>query len=115
MRITQPRIAILTTLINQSQPRSIEQIHKELDNDACDLVTVYRCLAVFEELGLVRRCFSHNGAGLYEFCQNSETQYHVVMRNTNVIRPLDGDLADELRRLMAKVQIRLENHAYTQI
>ena len=66
LRITQPRIAILEAMIAFGQPASIEQIHGELSEDSCDLVTVYRCLAVFEELGLVRRSFFHNGTSLYE-------------------------------------------------
>jgi len=50
-------VAIIEALIRREHPVSIEQLHHDLANDACDLVTVYRCLAVFEELGLVRRCF----------------------------------------------------------
>jgi Fur family ferric uptake transcriptional regulator len=45
LRITQPRIAILDALIKRSLPASIEQIHGDLAGSACDLVTVYRCLA----------------------------------------------------------------------
>ena len=66
LRITQPRIAILEALIKRSLPATIEQIHAELASASCDLVTVYRCLAAFEELGLVRRCFFHNGTSLYQ-------------------------------------------------
>lgn len=58
LRITQPRIAIINALIARSRPISIEQIHAELNSKSCDLVTVYRCLGAFEEIGLVRRSFS---------------------------------------------------------
>ena len=50
LRITQPRVAILEALIKRAQPASIEQIHNDLANSACDLVTVYRCLAAFQEV-----------------------------------------------------------------
>jgi len=45
LRITRPRIAILTVLIHHNRPSTIDQIHAELKEGSCDLVTVYRCLA----------------------------------------------------------------------
>ena len=64
MRVTKPRTAILAALINRDSPTSIEQLHQKLAKHSCDLVTVYRCLAAFETIGLVRRSFLHNGTGL---------------------------------------------------
>src|SRR2546423_7317014 len=66
LRITQPRLAILAGLSKRPQPTSIEQIHTDLGLQTCDLVTVYRCMAAFEQIGLVRRAFFHNGTALYE-------------------------------------------------
>jgi len=40
LRITQPRIAILETMLRFGQPASIEQIHGDLADSSCDLVTV---------------------------------------------------------------------------
>src|SRR5690242_16978641 len=61
LRITQPRLAILAALNKRAQPTSIEQLHLDVGADNCDLVTVYRCMAAFEDIGLVRRAFFHNG------------------------------------------------------
>ena len=44
LRITQPRIALLTSLIKRGRPTSIEQLHGELAPGSCDLVTVYLSL-----------------------------------------------------------------------
>lgn len=81
LRITQPRLAILEALIHRNSPASIEQLHHDLATDLCDLVTVYRCLAVFEELGLVRRCYFHNGTSLFEINLNDSSHYHVVCQS----------------------------------
>lgn len=89
MRITQPRVAILQALIERQGPVSIEQIHQQLDREACDLVTVYRCLAAFEQIGLVRRSFLHNGTSLYEFSFGSERQYHVVCKSCGRAERID--------------------------
>jgi len=100
LRITQPRIAILEALIQRSSPVSIEQIHNDLISDSCDLVTVYRCLAVFEELGLVRRCFFHNGASLYEINLNDSHHYHVVCRSCGKVERIDISITDSVERML---------------
>jgi Fur family ferric uptake transcriptional regulator len=100
LRITQPRIAILEALSRRDSPASIEQLHKELSADACDLVTVYRCLAVFEELGLVRRCFFHNGTSLYEMSLNLPRHHHVVCKSCGKVERLETSAADEVERLL---------------
>jgi Fur family transcriptional regulator, ferric uptake regulator len=81
MRVTQPRIAILQALINRNGPATIEQIHQDLNRRSCDLVTVYRCLAAFEEIGVVRRSYMHNGTSLYEFSLGSDRRYHIVCKS----------------------------------
>jgi Fur family ferric uptake transcriptional regulator len=108
LRITQPRIAILEALSKRDSPASIEQLHKELTNDSCDLVTVYRCLAVFEELGLVRRCFFHNGTSLYEISLNAPRHHHVVCKACGKVERLDISLADD-------VECMLRERGYDQV
>lgn len=100
LRITQPRVAILEALIRRNAPASIEQLHRDLASDACDLVTVYRCLAVFEELGLVRRCFFHNGAGLYEINLDDSHHYHIVCKSCGKVERIDASLTDTTERML---------------
>jgi Fur family transcriptional regulator, ferric uptake regulator len=115
MRITQPRIAILSALLARNQPASIEQIYADLADRSCDLVTVYRCLAVFETLGLVRRTYFHNGTGLYEIKLGGENRYHVVCKQTNAVEEIDPMLAADLRRAVLRVEESLRLHGYTEI
>lgn len=115
LRITQPRIAILEALIRRSLPASIEQIHQDLSSSACDLVTVYRCLAAFEELGLVRRCFFHNGTSLYQINLAGETTYHLVNKSDDTVEELPADLAAELREAMRAIEQKLTARGYTDV
>lgn len=115
LRITQPRIAILGVLIARGQPLSIEQIHGELRNRSCDLVTVYRCLAAFEEIGLVRRSFFHNGTSLYQLSDRKEAAYHVVSKDGSEIRSLDTETSTRLAAAIKQVEDQLKAEGYTEV
>ncbi len=115
LRITQPRIAIIKTLIANTQPISIEQIHAELKIRSCDLVTVYRCLGAFEEIGLVRRSFYHNGTSLYHIADRKDTVYHIVTKDTQDIRDLDTGTSAELAAAIKKVEEQLKADGYENI
>ncbi len=113
LRITQPRIAILQALANRAKPASIEQLHEDLAHTSCDLVTVYRCLAAFQELGLVRRCYFENGTSLYQLSLEGEPVYHVVTREGNVAEQIDPKLAAEINLVATKVEAGLKAQGYT--
>jgi Fur family ferric uptake transcriptional regulator len=115
LRITQPRISILNALIKRSEPATIEQIHLDLKDSACDLVTVYRCLAAFEELGLVRRCFFHNGTSLYQIQFSDEPVYHVVSKDGAILETVSPELASELRAVISKIEADLKSRGYSDV
>lgn len=115
LRITQPRLAILAALSQRAQPTSIEQLHEDVGADNCDLVTVYRCMAAFEEIALVRRAFFHNGTALYEINLGQPTRYHVVCKTTNQVEELDAETADELRRAIDSVEEKLRARGYAEV
>jgi Fur family ferric uptake transcriptional regulator len=115
MRITQPRIAIINALIKRAQPASIEQVHTDLADSSCDLVTVYRCLAVFEELGFVRRSFLHNGTALYEINLNGTNHYHIVCKDTQRVEEIDAETTTELRRAIKQIEDMLKNRGYNDV
>jgi len=116
LRITQPRVAILEALIKRAQPASIEQIHGDLANSSCDLVTVYRCLAAFQEVGLVRLCYFHNGTSLYQINLDAENNpYHIVSKETNEVEELDVADATELRALLGRIEESLKARGYSDV
>lgn len=93
MRVTRPRVALVEALLRQPGPVSIEQLHQLVGLAACDLVTIYRCLAAFEDLGLVRRTYLHNGTCLYEQTIDASRRYHIVCRTCGHTDPVDFSLA----------------------
>ncbi len=115
LRITQPRLAILGALSRREQPTTIEQIHEDVGAGNCDLVTVYRCMAAFEEIGLVRRAFFHNGTALYEINLGQPTRYHVVCKATNRVEELDPAVSEELRRAIETVQEGLRARGFAEV
>jgi Fur family transcriptional regulator, ferric uptake regulator len=115
LRITQPRIAILSVLIGRDQPISIEQIHAELETKSCDLVTVYRCLSAFEDIGLVRRSFFHNGTSLYILGDRKETAYHIVSKESQDIRELDSASSAQLAAAIKLVEEKLKAAGYENV
>src|SRR5689334_13345824 len=115
LRITQPRLAILAALSKCAKPASIEDLHASVGADNCDLVTVYRCMAAFEEIGLVRRAFFHNGTALYEINLGQPPRYHVVCKTTDAVEELDAETSDELRRAIEAVQEKLRARGYTDV
>jgi len=112
LRITKPRLAILAALNKRAQPTSIEQLHSDVGTQNCDLVTVYRCMAAFEDIGLVRRAFFHNGTALYEINLGQPTRYHVVCKSTNRVDEIDPATAEDLRRTIECVQDKLRARGY---
>ena len=115
LRITQPRIAIISALIARGQPTTIEQIHADLDSGSCDLVTVYRCLSAFENIGLVRRSFYHNGTSLYALSLDETHPYHVICKETNRVQEIDPATTVELRRNVQQIEEILKARGYNNV
>jgi Fur family ferric uptake transcriptional regulator len=115
LRITQPRIAILKALIQRGQPTNIEQIHGDLPQGSCDLVTVYRCMGAFEDISLVHRSFNHNGTSLYTVNLGGAHRYHVICKNTNEPQALDEATVAELRRCVQQVEDVLRTRGYEDV
>jgi Fur family ferric uptake transcriptional regulator len=78
-------------------------------------VTVYRCLAAFENLGLVRRCFFHNGTSLWQINLAGETSYHIVCKASNTMEQLDPQTSAELAVAIKKVEDVLKSRGYKDI
>jgi Fur family ferric uptake transcriptional regulator len=108
MRVTKPRVALIETLLRQEGPVSIERIHHEVGVKSCDLVTIYRCLAAFEGLGLVRRSYLHNGTCLYEQTIGNARRYHIICKACGRTDPVDYALSEGTEQ-------RLHDKGYAQI
>jgi Fur family ferric uptake transcriptional regulator len=108
MRITKPRIAIIESMMHHEGPISIERIHQDVGASVCDLVTVYRCLSAFENLGLVRRTYLHNGTCLYELTVGNPHHYHIVCKSCGKTERVDYFSVDGMERM-------LQDRGYTEV
>jgi len=108
MRITKPRVALIESLIQHKGPVSIERIHQDVGAEVCDLVTVYRCLAAFETLGLVRRSYLHNGTCLYELTLGSQHHYHIGCKSCGKTERVDYFSVEGMERM-------LQDRGYTEV
>jgi Fur family ferric uptake transcriptional regulator len=100
MRITKPRVAIIEALSRHEGPISIERIHQAMGTEVCDLVTVYRCLAAFEQLGMVRRSYLHNGTCLYELTLQTPRHYHIICKACGSTDRVDYFPVEGIERLL---------------
>ncbi len=99
-RVTQPRIAILKALIEADGPIRIEDIHRKVEAQNCDLATIYRCIAAFEKIGIVRRCFFPDGSSLFEFVVGGEHHHHIICTSCQKVETLDVCVVAGLERLV---------------
>ncbi len=91
LKVTRPRTAILDLLAAKHGPFTSEEIHAAVTRTpgiACDLVTIYRCLAKFEDLGLINRCDFGDGAVRYELRHKDHHHHHIICRSCRRVEPL---------------------------
>lgn len=115
LRVTQPRVAILAALCQAESPTSIEKLHEMVGTGECDLVTIYRCMAAFEKIGLVHRAFFHNGTALFKLSLGQPESYHVVCKSSNRVAELDAATSADLRRAIEAVQDQLRARGYQEV
>jgi Fur family ferric uptake transcriptional regulator len=99
LRVTEPRKAILQTLLNEHGPYSADEIHKRLGHSGCDVVTVYRSLQAMEEIGTLRRCDFGDGVYRYEFNHGEHHHHHIICRSCRSVETIDVCVADSLERI----------------
>ena len=98
-RVTGPRQAVLAILTHEHGPFTAEELHGRLQKGECDLVTVYRVLAAFEEINLVRRCDFGDGAYRYEFNTGAHHHHHIICRKCGSVEVLDRCVVESLELL----------------
>jgi len=103
LRATKPRLAVLEILIGSHGPFTMEELHKKVEKDDVDLVTVYRCIASFQESGIVGRCDFGDGPVRFEYRgEGSEHHHHVVCTKCRKIQSFDYCLVDGIEKILKK-------------
>jgi Fur family ferric uptake transcriptional regulator len=72
-------------------------------------------MAVFEEIGIVRRTYFHNGTALYSLRLDDAPHYHIVSKATNTVDELDPATALELNAALVAVEDKLRALGFTNV
>jgi Fur family ferric uptake transcriptional regulator len=104
LKRTKPREAILKYLVENHGPFSAKEIQEALKRKEFDAVTTYRCLASFEEVGLVRRCDFGDGTARFEIrAEDDHHHHHVICTGCRKIEKLEDCHLEELEEKVKKL------------
>ncbi|HOB98168.1 MAG TPA: Fur family transcriptional regulator [Verrucomicrobiota bacterium] len=104
-RVTRSRQVILDALVRLRCPSTPKEIAEAVGTRACDLATVYRCMTLFEEMGLVHRIDFGDGLARFEIADDDPTghqHHHLLCRQCNRIVKLDGCVLGEVESALAR-------------
>lgn len=89
-KLTKARKAILAVLEKNTLPITVAEVHAGLVKAGTDvdLVTVYRNLAMLQELGLVNVVGFHEGQMRYEVCHGRVHHHHIQCRGCGEVADL---------------------------
>lgn len=99
---TKTRQALINALIREHGPFSIEELQARMDID-CDIATIYRNIAIFEEQGLVSPCDFGDGLTRYEWSSSEhDHHHHIICRVCHQVEELEYCFVKELEKLVRK-------------
>lgn len=107
-RMTKKRERVLGALLTMDRPASAEEIRERADLPGSDLVTVYRNLEAFEQLGVLQRVPLENGTQLFELTAPDEHYHHLICRECHKAERLDLCVGKEAVN-------KAKSHGYSQI
>jgi Fe2+ or Zn2+ uptake regulation protein len=110
LRVTSQRIVIHRALCSQAQHLTAEQLLEKVSDvlPGVSLPTVYATLELLEDLGLVRRFGTGNGAVLFD--SRVEPHAHTVCRGCGATADLDGGAISEQVSVRAQETGFLPDH-----
>ena len=98
-RVTRPRRAVWAVLRDADEHLTVEQIVEQLDraDEDVDTASVYRTLALLEELGLARTSrLGDSGASHWEIAHPDE-HFHLVCEECGEVGHHVGSLVEQIR------------------
>tara|TARA_B100000749_G_scaffold280887_2_gene279976 strand:- start:37410 stop:37856 length:447 start_codon:yes stop_codon:yes gene_type:complete len=89
-RITEQRKSIIEAIIKYPGPFSADELLSSIRKEQIDLVTIYRSLAKFTQLNLLRSVDLSDGTMRYEFLPEQEHHHHhIICKNCKSIEPIN--------------------------
>ncbi len=104
-RVTRSRRMVLDALARLRRPSTPKQIAGQLSGGRCDLATVYRTLALFEDMGIVRRVEFGDRQARFELADSDPDghhHHHLVCRQCERIVKLDDCILAKLEARIAR-------------
>jgi Fur family ferric uptake transcriptional regulator len=108
LKRTKSRELLLGYLMRHHGPFSAKDIHAALKRKDMDAVTIYRCLAAFEEAEIVARSEFGDGIARFEYRDSHHHHHHVRCVSCEKIQMLDDCH-------LAQLEVELQNMGYTKI
>lgn len=105
LKTTRTRKALLTILVREHGPFTIEELQQRLEaaGSSCDIVTIYRNMTNFEEAGMVRSCDFGDGSARFEWALGEHAHHHhIICQNCRKIEELELCVVEELEQLVSK-------------
>ncbi len=106
-RMTKSRKALLALILEQKGPFSAPKLVKVLSRkDACDPVTIYRTLPVFEELGIIEKCDFSEEMAQYEVSlgqSQGHHHHHIVCGVCKKVESLDFCIVEGQEQILKKM------------
>ena len=115
LRVTGNRRAILQVLLQARAPLSLEQIQAAAlphvgGDDAPDFATVFRMMALLEELKLARKVHLGRNSSHFELTDSRHHRDHLVCTDCGTVTPLEGLCpVEKLERQIART------HGFTEL
>jgi Fur family ferric uptake transcriptional regulator len=115
LRVTKSRVAVAEVLMHDDgQYLSPEEIHQKVDVP-CDLVSIYRILTAYEEIGLVKKSEFHNQAARYSLIKTPgkkpHHEHYFKCVSCDTIEPIKGCfIAKTEKQLMESGYRNLSHH-----
>jgi Fur family transcriptional regulator, ferric uptake regulator len=119
LRITQSRIAVAKILIcNMNTPLTPEEVYNKIKSSKehnCDQASVYRNLATFDELGMLKKSIFQGEATRYALhdLESNNTHHHVhyfKCNTCNIIEPFSGCLISKKEKELEKIGYKNLHH-----
>lgn len=97
LRMTAPRKQLIDLLAAAERPLSIDDLSQRSEGKF-DLVTIYRNLEVFREVGVIEVILLENGRTLFELTGEHDHSHHIVCRKCLKTERIDFCVGGELER-----------------
>lgn len=99
LKITEARKLVITYLTKSHGPFSIEEIHAGIKSKSCNLTTVYRIIANFEEIGIVRKTDVGDRIARFEFRSDAHGHHHLICTQCKIVEIVEQDKIQNIEKI----------------